>query len=131
MKAVSSRGELILFTVEQHEQLVSNGKRFSSFVDAVPCVYLRGRRADFLLSAIVEDFAQGLIRRKPMLLPEVAQISLEDLKRHHDIDFLFNDLTFETNYKLSVFQGVAKEIGRLVINDVLFEEHFKKHDIQP
>lgn len=120
-----------LFTNQQYDKLTINGMLHKEDHDAVPCVYLLGKRNTYLISEICADrpgYAFGLYYE--LGKPTLGYINLESLYKYHEnVDFLFNDNVYETNYRISVFKKVADELGRIVPSEELLEDIFDKYNI--
>lgn len=120
-----------LFTNAQYDKLTINGMLHKADHDAIPCVYLLGKRNRYLISEICADkpgFAFGLYYELDK--PTLGYINLETLYKYHEnVDFLFNDDLYETKYRISVFKKVADELGRIVSNEELLQEVFDKYNI--
>lgn len=126
---ISGSKKVQLFTDEQIKELTRNGNLHPKDHDAVPCVYLLGENNSYLISEICCDRnnnAYGIINERGKLT--IDFIDLDKLYDYHENqDFLFNDEKFSANYRISVFMSVAKEMGRIVADDLAFKNIFKKY----
>ncbi len=119
-----------LLTDDQKAVLTANGITHYADHDSIPCVYLLGKHRSYLLSEINPENSSlvfGIMDANDGNIVS-AYHDINDIYDYHDNkDFLFNDLTFNTNHKLSVFERVAQECGQLVVRETLFQNEFAKY----
>lgn len=121
-----------LFTDAQYNRLQINGIMHKFDHDAIPCVYLMGKKREYLLSEICAD-RPGMVYGLYYNLvdkPKLCFINLESIYKYHEAeDFLFNERAYRTAYRISVFKKVADELGTLISDEVFFEDIFEKYNL--
>jgi hypothetical protein len=129
-------GDLDLFTAYQYKLLIENGTGDFGLYDKVPIAHLHalGLNYQWLIAEInVENpnEAYGLIDLNNSEIL-VGKIDLSEILalRKNGVD-IFNNVGFCSEYKLSVFQVVANEVGRIVAFEEGFEDDFLDASLVP
>ncbi len=121
--------EMSLFTETQIVQLIENGNVHKDDHDAIPVVHLRGDGLSWIISEICDEtkfIGYGISTTNEGQVV-VGFLDLKKLQKIHDDQmFLKNDALFKANFPLSTYGKVAKQYGKMIIDDELFRKDFER-----
>ncbi|MEZ5017267.1 MAG: DUF2958 domain-containing protein [Flavipsychrobacter sp.] len=132
-----------LFTPDQYEQLIFNGKSGQAHLDVIPVAYIVCPKHNYswLVTELYEhdpNLAFGLsqfskinTRARNLPTPKFGLFSLNDIDNLvNSGGQILNNLGFTTGDKISVFKSIADELGFLVANEEGFSTHFRKYRLE-
>lgn len=129
IQSVTRRKWMKLFRDEQLPGLFENASKLPQSDQAIPQVHLMVDEQSWLISEydLNNNQAFGLFINENEN-PELGFISLalfEEFSQNGKS--VLNDYRFYTAYPLATFKNVAVEVGRIITNETLFQNVFKKY----
>lgn len=129
---VSVGDVLELFTEDQYNELINNGKISKGNLENIPCALIITENykdiSYWLITELYEDdpgIAFGLYEHEGKPTFGVINLSIFAEMMENNLS-VFNNLAFSTEYKIAVFKNVADELGEIITRDDGYEKAFSR-----